>query len=76
MLPMTQNITPIQICAWSVCVWKAKTFIQSYEEKGHAVFSGEIGLYPLSIFKSVKVSTDEDFMLAEALMNYRNSRKS
>lgn len=72
LLPMTQDIPPIQICVWSVCVWRATTFIKSYEEKGHAVFSGKVGFYPLSIFKSVKISTEEDFLLAEALLYYRN----
>lgn len=71
-LPRTQDISPIQICAWSICVWRAKTFIQSYEEKGYAVFSGKIGFYPLSLLKSVKISTEEDFLLAEALLYYRN----
>ena len=72
LLPMTQNIPPIQICTWSICVWRAKTFIQSYEEKGYAVFSGKIGFYPLSLWKSVKISTEEDFLLAEALLCYKN----
>ena len=72
LLAMTQDIPPIQLCAWSVCVWRATTFLQSYEEKGHAVFSGKVGFYPLSIFKSVKISTEEDFRLAEALLYYRN----
>lgn len=72
MLPRTQDIFPIQICAWSICIWRAKTFIQSYEKKGFAVFSGKIGLYPLSLLKSVKISTEEDFKLAEALLCYKN----
>jgi len=75
MLPRTQDIPPIQICAWSICVWRAKTFIQSYEKKGYAVFSGKIGFYPLSLLKSVKVSTEEDFLLAEALLCYKNREK-
>jgi len=74
-LPMTQNIPPIQLCVWSICVWKAKTFMKSYEEKGYAVFSGKVGFYPLSPLKAVKISTDEDFMLAEALMKYRGDKK-
>ena len=73
MLPRTQDIPSIQICAWSICVWRAKTFIQSYEKKGYAVFSGKIGFYPLSLLKSVKISTEEDFLLAEALLRYKNS---
>ena len=72
MLPRTQDIPPIQLCAWSICVWRAETFIESFEEKGYAVFSGKIGFYPLSLLKSVKISTEEDFLLAEALLCYKN----
>ena len=76
MLPRTQDMPPIQICTWSICVWRAKTFIQSYEKKGYAVFSGKIGFYPLSLLKSVKISTEEDFLLAEALLCYKNRSKN
>ena len=72
MLPRTQDIPSIQICAWSICVWRAKTFIESFEKKGYAVFSGKIGFYPLGLLKSVKISTEDDFQLAEALLRYRN----
>jgi len=74
MLPRTQDINPIQICIWSVCVWKAKSFLDSYEKKGYAVFSGKLGFYPLDLLKSVKISTEKDFLLAEALLRYRNER--
>ena len=73
MLPRTQDIPPVQLCAWSICIWKAETFIQSYETKGYAVFSGKVGLFPISPLKSVKISTEEDFVLAEALMAYKNN---
>jgi len=72
MLPKTQDIAPIQICTWSVCIWRAKTFIKSYEEKGYAVFSGKLGFYPLSFLKSIKISTEDDFKLAEALLQYKD----
>lgn len=70
LLVRTQDIPPIQLCAWSVCIWRTRTFIESYNEKGHAVFSGNVGFYPMSLLKSVKISTEEDFYLAEALLKY------
>lgn len=73
MLPRTQDIPPVQLCAWSICIWKAEKFIESYETKGYAVFSGKVGLFPISPLKSVKISTEEDFILAEALMAYKNN---
>lgn len=67
-LPMTQNIPPVKICAWTVCIWNPKVFIKSFEEKGHAVFSGKVGFYPQSHFQTVKISTEEDFKMAELLI--------
>ena len=75
MLPKTQDISPIQICVWSVCVWNAKTFLESFEEKGYAIFSGKVGFYPLSFLKSIKISTEEDFLLAEELLLYKKENE-
>ena len=67
-LPMTQNIQPVKICAWTICIWRPSVFIKSFEEKGHAVFSGKVGFYPQNHFQTVKISTEEDFILAEILI--------
>jgi len=67
-LPMTQNIPPILLCAWSVCLWRARTFVKSYEAKGYAVFSGKVGFFPMAPLKCIKISTEDDFRLAEAVM--------
>ena len=67
-LPRTQDIEPIQVCSWPVCIWKAETFKKAFEKEGHAVFSGNLELYPVSQLKSVKVSYEEDFILAETLL--------
>lgn len=68
-LPRTQDISPIQLCAWPVCIWKKDSFLNSYEKKGHAVFSGNLGLYPLSYLKALKISYEDDFQLAEKLIS-------
>ncbi len=71
-LPMTQNIPPVMLCAWSVCIWRAETFIESFEKNGHAVFSGKVGFFRMDPFKCIKISTEEDFRLAEAVLcNFR-----
>ncbi len=75
LLPMTQNIKPVQICVWTVCIWRKETFIKSYEEKGYAVFSGNYGLWPIDPIKSVKVSYEEDFLMAEQLIKARKISK-
>jgi len=76
LLSMTQHIPPIRLCCWSICVWRVKTFIKSFEKNGYAVFSGKIGFFPLDPLKAIKISTEKDFKLAENLLkiNY-NSKK-
>ena len=67
-LPMTQDITPVQICAWTVCIWRSKIFIESFEKNGYGVFSGKVGLYKFPKNRSLKVSTEDDFNLAEFII--------
>jgi CMP-N,N'-diacetyllegionaminic acid synthase len=76
-LPATQNIAPIRICAWTVCIWRRVTFMSDFIEKGAGVFSGKVGLYVVSKIQSIKISTEEDFEFAEILMNglNQNARK-
>jgi|SaaInlStandDraft_3_1057020.scaffolds.fasta_scaffold02599_5 CMP-N,N'-diacetyllegionaminic acid synthase len=69
MLPRTQDITPIDTCTWAVCVWNAKLFVQQFDRYGYAVFFGKVGFYPLSFLKSIKISTEEDFRLAEKVIS-------
>jgi CMP-N-acetylneuraminic acid synthetase len=71
-LPRTQDISPVQICAWPVCIWKVSKFIENYENVGHAVFGGNLDLYPIPFLKSLKVSYEEDFVLAEKLLYIEN----
>ena len=75
-LPRTQDIPPIQLCAWAICIWRAKTFMKAFETKGHAVFSGKVTLYPMDPLKAIKISTEKDFALAEALLRYKKADKS
>lgn len=67
-LQRTQDLPAIRFCVWSVCIWRAATFVDQYEAQGHAAFSGRVGFYPMDRFKSLKISTEEDFVLAEILV--------
>ena len=71
-LPMTQNLDPVQLCCWTVCVWKAKKLRTHFEKNGFGVFVGKLGLYPFDHIRSLKVSTETDFQIAEVVMEARN----
>ena len=45
-----------------------RTFLASYEQTGSAVFSGRVALFPLDKLTAVKISDENDFRLAEALL--------
>lgn len=72
LLPMTQKIEPVQLAAWTVCIWNAKKFKKAFEENGFAVFVGKYGLYPFDPIRSLKVSTEQDFRMAEMYIKSRN----
>ena len=71
LLPMTQNIDPVQVCVWTICIWRRESFIEAYERDGYAVFNGKYALWPIDPLKSIKISYEEDFMLAEQLLKAR-----
>jgi len=73
-LPKTQDINPIQICSWAICIWNKEIFIKHYEEYGHAVFSGEYGFYKLDKITSLKISEPIDFKMAELLLKAKESK--
>jgi CMP-N-acetylneuraminic acid synthetase len=70
-LPLTQNIPGVLVCIWTVCIWRVSSFMKAFEEKGSAIFSGKLEFFPQDPFKAVKISTEEDFALAELILQNR-----
>ncbi len=69
-LPRTQDISTVDVCNWAIAVWNAKSFKESYQEKGSGAFHGKVGFFPIHPLKGIKISTPEDFELAETLLKY------
>ena len=69
-LPRTQDIAPVKVCVWTVCIWRRETFMRAYEATGAGVFSGKVDLYPQHPATAIKVSDEVDFRIAETLMRY------
>lgn len=74
LLPATQDIDPVHICTWNICIWRKKTFMQAYEEFGYAAFSGVVGYWAIDPIKAVKISYEEDFRMAEEILKSRVAR--
>lgn len=71
LLPATQDIEPVQVCTWTISIWDKEKFIEEYEKKGFAAFNGKLGLWQIDPIKAVKVSYEEDFIMAEQLIKAR-----
>ncbi len=74
-LAMTQNINPVQIASWAVSIWRKESFIRNYEEKGFAVFNGKLCLFPINPLHALKISYEEDFLLAEMIIASKGAIK-
>jgi CMP-N-acetylneuraminic acid synthetase len=74
-LPMTQDLSPIQLCCWTVCVWNAKKLHAHFEKNGFGVFVGKLGLYSFDHIRALKVSTETDFRIAEVVIEARNRKE-
>ena len=64
----TQELAPVESFVYSVMMWRTEAFMRSFEEKGHAFFSGRVGFYPVSKLSSVIIKREEDLMLADSIL--------
>lgn len=71
----TQDLVPVQLFVYSAMMWKAGLFMKTFREKGHAVFSGKVGFYPVGRLSSVIIKNQNDLMLAESLLKIIKSDK-
>ncbi len=76
LLQPTQDISPIHLCSWTITVWRASKFIETYEKEKYGAFSGKVGFYPMAREKCLKISYEEDFKLAESILASRDARIS
>lgn len=77
LLPKTQDLEPVKLCAWSICIWNKDKFLEEYKKNGFAVFVGKVGLYEFDPIRCLKVSNEFEFKLAEILIRerYNKSKK-
>jgi len=64
----TQDLEPVQTFVYSIMMWRVTAFMCNFEEKGHALFCGKSGVYPVSKSSAVLVKRKEDLWIAEALL--------
>ncbi len=73
--PRSQDIPPVQALNFAVTVWKSQAFIDHYEAHGHAVYTGKLGFYAFDGLSNIDIDWEEDFQLAEVIMENLEAMK-
>lgn len=73
-LTPTQDNKPVEICNWAVTIWDAEKYRQRFQKSGYAVFGEKRKFYPISPLKAIKISTEEDFQIAELLIKAKRKK--
>ena len=72
----TQDLVPVQSFVYSVMMWRVDIFMRTFKRKGHAMFCGKVGFYPVGKLSSMIIKRKEDLSLTELLLKTlkRNKR--
>ena len=72
--PPSQLVTPVKAYACGIMGWKYDKFIKNINKFGAAYHGGDgnIGYYTLKGFATVDIDNEEDFNLAEAIIDSKN----
>lgn len=70
-LAPSQDNPKIQICNWAVTIWNANTFLENYARTRGGYCGSKRILFPIDPLHAVKVSYEEDFRMAEALLAHQ-----
>ncbi len=71
----TQDLEPVHPFVYSIMMWRNRTFMDVYEERGHALFCGKVGYYPVSKKSALIIKTEEDLLLADFMMRAEKQSK-
>jgi CMP-N-acetylneuraminic acid synthetase len=66
----SQDLKPVKKVSWSITAWRKDMFINSYEKKHCATYSGNVGYFSLNKLSSHVIKTQEDLEIADSLYNF------
>mgnify|MGYP000194531370 CR=1 FL=1 len=72
-LAPSQDNPAIQVCNWAVTIWNAEVFLGNYARTRGGYCGTNRILFPIDPLHAVKVSYEEDFRMAEALIAHRKN---
>jgi CMP-N,N'-diacetyllegionaminic acid synthase len=71
-LAPSQDNPLITILNWAITIWEAKPFTDRIDTNGYGVWGERISFYDIDDLKSIKVSEEKDFLMAEKLLKIRS----
>lgn len=72
-LAPSQDNPLITILNWAITIWDAQSFTNRMNKDGYAVWGNKISFYDIDLIKSIKVSVEKDFKIAEKLLRIRHT---
>ena len=70
--PGSETLEPVKALNFAVTIWDAHKFKEQYEREGHGVYTGKLGFHSFEGLSNIDIDYEEDFVLAEVLMESRD----
>ncbi|PLX70656.1 MAG: acylneuraminate cytidylyltransferase [Denitrovibrio sp.] len=67
-LAPSQDNPVIKVCSWAIGIWNCDVFIENYNKFKGGYFGTKRLFWPMEVWRSVKISVESDFILAEKLI--------
>ena len=71
-LAPSQDNKLITTLNWAITIWEAKSFTNRMDKNGYAVWGNKISFHDIDQIKSIKVSEETDFIIAENILKIRS----
>lgn len=72
----SQFLEPVKEIMWALTAWKRDFFLAAQDSGLNPIFEGKIGLFEVPKDESADLDTEEDWNIAEGLLNARISRQN
>lgn len=64
----TQDLEPVCPFVYSMMMWRRQPFLDSFDKKGHGLFCGNFGVFPVSKLTGLIVKNAADLMIVDYIM--------
>lgn len=65
----SQDLKPVQKVVWALTAWRREYFLTAANRGQCGVFAGRLGLFPISLREAIDIDTQQQWDLAEAMLN-------